>query len=420
MPSDRRAAVSLACVAVLHGINHSYSIILGPLNEELRAYFGTDAISAITSLTTTYLAVYAASNLLFGFLSRRFSARRLLVFGALLNAAAVASFARVGPAHIRYMHLLWAVAGIGGGVYHPVANALVTRLYSDRKGWALGITGIGASMGFTFGPALTGLLSKTLGWTWQEICAAVALLGVLSAAAALSLIGDLPPLDDTETQAGREASSGETGVGPPVALLAAMLAPVVLAAGLREVSTWSVKDLSDFYLTKAFAGRVETAWYLFLLFLPGIVIQPLAGAVSDRVGRRALATAALALHAFGTVLIGLVPQHLLFLSFLVLGVGQAASVPTIEAIVADHTTARNRGVVFGFLVTAGLGMGALGPLLTGLLVDGLGKTLFAYRLSLFLLFCATMLGAVVLLVSGLWARRLRGVSDGRYVGGDCS
>lgn len=406
MKVRRGPPLSLACVTVLHGINHSYSIVLSPLNTELQSFFGAADISAVTMLKTTYLAVYAASNLVFGFLTRRFSARRMLAFGAFLNAGAVASFALVGRDDLPWMHLLWALAAVGGGAYHPVANVLITRLYPGRKGWALGITGIGASAGFTFGPALTGVLTKGFGLTWQGVAVGIAVAGFGVALATLFTVTDLPRLEGLGPEPSREKRPrGEAPLRPGCAVFTAFLVLVVLAAGLREVSTWSVMDIADFYLAKAFSGEAATSWYLMLMFAPGMLVQPLAGMLSDRTGRRRLAAAALALHALGAVSIGLVSRSFLFAPFLLMGIGQAASVPTIEAVVADHTTARNRGLVFGCLVTAGLGLGAMGPLFSGLLIDGLGKTLFAYRLNLFLLFCVTLAGAVFMTLSGLLLKR---------------
>ena len=48
------------------------------------------------------------------------------------------------------------IAGIGGSFYHPAATAMVARLYPVGTGRALGLIGIGASVGFFAGPIYSG------------------------------------------------------------------------------------------------------------------------------------------------------------------------------------------------------------------------------------------------------------------------
>jgi len=400
----RAAALSLAFITMLHGMNHTYSIFLSPLNEQMRQFFGENSISAITSFKTTYLVVYAMSNLVFGILANRMSTRWALGLGAFLNAFAVLAYTLIGPKGIVYMHVLWAVGGIGGGTYHPLANVLVTRLYTTRKGWALGITGMGASMGFTFGPLTTWFLSSTLHLQWQQVATVFGLLGLLAGLAVLLMVGKVPDYNPAA-----QPAAATTGPKAPVSYggaLAIFVGFVILAVGLREISYWSILDVSDFYLTTAYGGMASTAFYLTLLSVPGILIQPMAGWISDKVGRNRMAAIALALHGISTALIVLSPHSLLFGVYILLGIGQAASVPTIEAMVADFTTPKNRGLVFGILVTSGLGLGALGPLLSGLLIDGLGGTLPAYQTCLYLLACLTGAAAVLMAFSSKVARTL--------------
>ena len=76
--SHRSVLISLVVISAIHGINHTFSIFLSPLNEEIRLFFGATSISAITAFKTTYLFVYAMSNLVTGLLANRLSARLVL------------------------------------------------------------------------------------------------------------------------------------------------------------------------------------------------------------------------------------------------------------------------------------------------------------------------------------------------------
>ncbi|MBI5440844.1 MAG: MFS transporter, partial [Deltaproteobacteria bacterium] len=54
------------------------------------------------------------------------------------------------------------VAGVGGSFYHPAATAMVARLFPTNTGKALGLTGIGASVGFFAGPLFAGWRAASL------------------------------------------------------------------------------------------------------------------------------------------------------------------------------------------------------------------------------------------------------------------
>ncbi|MFP4375311.1 MAG: MFS transporter, partial [Spirochaetaceae bacterium] len=171
---------SIVAIAAVHGLVHAFSIFLSPLNDEIRRYFLADSVATITAFKSTYLATYAASNLFFGLLTNRISARRTLSVGLAVNGAAVACFAFVSPSGVALMHALWLLAAIGGGVYHPVANVLITRLYPEGKGRVIGFTGTGAAVGFALGPLMTTGLSSALGLDWQGVALVFGLFGVLA------------------------------------------------------------------------------------------------------------------------------------------------------------------------------------------------------------------------------------------------
>jgi MFS family permease len=73
------------------------------------------------------------------------------------------------------------------------------------------------------------------------------------------------------------------------------------------------------------------------------------------------------------------PPEIVFLAYLGMGIGQAATIPTVEAFVADVAGPELRGVAYGAFFTAGIALGALGPGGTGALVDGLGGGMGAFR-----------------------------------------
>jgi len=427
MHTRKAALYSLYCASAIHGMIHTLSLFLSPLNVEIGAYFQSTSVGSITSFKTVYLIVYAASNLLFGALTHRIPVRETLSAGMLLNAAAVTLFYLVPPDGIPLMYLLWILAALGGGVYHPVANVFITRKFQKRKGWALGITGIGSGLGFAFGPLLTGFLSR-LGLDWQSIAALFGFFGVGIGILSYLVIRD--DGQDEETVAFEGGSSQSQGitrgrtygstqiqalqVGRPLDQHAAVandtripagltlpllgfLAWMILFTATREIAMWSILDISAFFLDVTSRNPGSASFYLFVMYLPGIVTQPLMGHWSDRLGRRGLVF--LTFSVFGGALVALpfVSIRWLFLPYALMGAAQSASVPLVEAIIADYTTSQNRGMMFGVFITAIMGLGALGPFLSGFLIDSIGRTSGAFQVLFSILGVSVLVGGI-----GLW------------------
>lgn len=381
---------SIIAAAAVHGMIHTLSLFLSPLNEEIRIFFGAESISAITAFKTTYLIVYALSNLVFGFLTNRISARRTLAIGMIANGIVVTAFSLVPSTAYWPMHLLWLIAAIGGGVYHPVANVFVTRLYPQRKGWTIGLTSMGSAFGFAFGPLVSEFLSHTFALTWQQVALIFGGVGIIVGVFAYLVVRDIPRRTETEIHSEKPGfDSKHTAV--PMKIFWFFLAVLILISGLREISNYALQDISDFFLLRLYGQTGRTGLYLFLLYLPGIFISPIAGTLSDKLGRSRLAVIGLLLYGVSMMSMGIAGQVLIPILYFILGIAQATTLPTVEAIVADHAHEEVRGIAFGVFFTAGMGIGSIGPIASGAFVDALGGTLLAFRI------CLAGLGGFVLI-----------------------
>jgi MFS family permease len=389
---------------------HTLSLFLSPINAELARYFQLESITGVTAFKTSYLLVYAASNLVFGALTNRISARLTLGLGITLNGAAVMAFCLAPPDGIVLMHALWILGAVGGGVYHPVANVFITRLYPLRKGWALGITGMGASVGYAFGPLLTGFLSSVLLFTWKDVSLVFGGLALACGGAALLLLrdvrgdsaGDTPP-GNTARNPPPEKQKSPIGLGRG---LWGLLVFVTLIAGIRDIGMWTTLDISDFYITGIRAEPLDTAWILFFMYLPAIFVQPFVGSLSDRIGRGSLSVIVLSGYGLALVFAAFVPAGLLVLPYALIGLTQSPSTPLLEAFVSDYATPRKRGLIFGIYITAVTGLGALGPLCGGIFLDAFGRTAGSFRSLFVIMGILVSLGALAMAFSGPVLRRL--------------
>jgi MFS family permease len=324
------------------------------------------------------------------------------------------------------MHLLWLLAAVGGGVYHPVANVLITRLYPERKGHVIGLTGMGAAIGFALSPLMTTGLVALFSLGWQEIALVFGVFGVVASLWVYAVVQDVedgalgnvaavpetppaPAVDAAATPA--PVSSTDAADSAPssggLSAIAGVLIAIIFITGTREMAMWSVLDISDFFLIEVLEGARRTGLFLFLLYAPGILIQPLAGSLSDAIGRRWLATGAFVLYGVSVGAAGMLPPALVFVAYLGMGVGQGASIPIVEAFVADFAGPQLRGVAYGAFFTAGIALGALGPGGTGGLVDLMGGGLDAFKIVL------AGLGGLVLIAAAFMPFVIRGQAHAR-------
>jgi MFS family permease len=310
------------------------------------------------------------------------------------------------------MHLLWIAAAAGGGVYHPVANVFITRLYPARKGWALGVTGVGSGIGFAFGPFLTGFLSTFLLFSWHDISLVFGGLALAGGGAALLWIRDIQEKTPPPAESAGPRREDEPGTQKPKKLwgqgggLLVFLVFIILVSGVREIGMWTILDISDFFITGIHGAPIKTAWILFFMYLPAIFVQPAVGSLSDRIGRKTLSVIALVGYGVSIILAAIVPGGLLILPYIVMGFTQSSSTPLLEGIVADYTTPRTRGIIFGLYITAITGLGALGPLFGGIFLDAFGRTADSFRALLAGMGAMVFAGGIAMIFSSAISRAL--------------
>ncbi|MEE8353440.1 MAG: MFS transporter, partial [Dehalococcoidales bacterium] len=135
----------------------------------------------------------------------------------------------------------------------------------------------------------------------------------------------------------------------------------------------------------AFDTTVASAAWLVTGYLVAMAsLQPIAGKIGDRLGRRRLVLVGLAL--FGLVSLGaaVAPNLWLLLTFRGLqGMAGALVIPSGTALVRDVVPAERRARAFGLIGAAAGVAAALGPLLGGVLIEAAGwRAIFYVNLAL--------------------------------------
>src|SRR2546425_6234122 len=189
---DHKVRTLWLCGA-LHAFTHIYHVALMPLYLLIQRDLRLASVEQATLLLTLMMLAYFLPSYGMGVLADRLSRKRLLAAGLAINALGYVGLA-FAP------NYAWAVAcvmiaGLGGSFFHPAATSMVARLFPANTGRALGLVGVGASIGFFIGPLYSGWRAESAGWRAPvlELGSAGVLMGGLFARVAQEETPPTPP-----------------------------------------------------------------------------------------------------------------------------------------------------------------------------------------------------------------------------------
>jgi MFS family permease len=296
-----------------------------------------DSVGGEVGLATALVALVAVfTRVPAGQLADRWGRRRFMFVGAVCFALAPLIYAASQGMGL----LLWgrAVHGVGLATFTPAFQALVADLApAGRRGEAMGLAGASSSIAFVCAPLLGDWLASTLGYTLFFVVSSA--VGAISVCLVL-LIG-APPVP-----ASKKTSADEAGL--------------TTRAGLRL--TLTQKGVRAGVLTMAALGVPFGAFVTFLPLLAAekqvagvggvfsvyavtvFVSQPLAGWLSDQVGRRGMILPGLVLTSLATLVLYLGASLWTFLlAGALFGLGGGMVRGGIDAMVQDSVPSALRG-----------------------------------------------------------------------------
>ncbi len=384
-----------------------WTLILGSFTSFL---VGLDALVVTTALPTlhqefgagveglswtvnAYELTFAASILTGSTLGDRLGRRRLYVVGLMVFTAASALCA-ISP-NVDTLIAARAIQGIGGGIAVPLALALITDATPPQlRGQALGIWGAITGVAVATGPLVGGAIVDGLAWQWifwlnVPVGIAVALLATRKVGDGYRAFGRIDPVGLGLATAGvfaiaqaliRGNSAGWASMSIVGGLIAGAVALVLFVA-------WERRTPHPMMPTRLFASRAFTggcvasfvlmagvfglgfltAQYLQLALhnpplgvglrlLPAtslaLVLSPIAGRLTDRIGERPLVMLGLGLQALGLVLIGTLVTATSGYATVIgplfaTGAGIAIAFPTVTTAVMRSVSPAEAGVASG-------------------------------------------------------------------------
>ena len=277
-----------------------------------------------------------------------------------------------------YLMLLGCVAlvGFGNSLWHPTAIPTLARRFPERKGLVLSLHGMGGNVGDAIAPIVVGALLAVL--SWREVVILNVVPGVVIALLLFVFLGTLK-LGGGKREASREPgaqSLREYFRGVPALFRNRGLILLSTSSAFRSMTQNALLTFLPVYL--AYEMGYSPFWVgacMFALQTAGFAAAPVAGHLSDRMGRKSVMMTSMAMTAVVLVFMALAGKSLAFVFFVaVLGFFLYAIRPVLQAWLLESTPKNMGGTSIGVLFGAQALGSSIGPLLGGLVADSYGLT----------------------------------------------
>jgi len=280
-----------------------------------------------------------------------------------------------------YLMLLACVAlvGFGNSLWHPTAIPTLGRRYPERKGLVLSVHGMGGNVGDAVAPVIIG--AALTYFSWREAVVLNVVPGLVVAALLFVFLGSMrlgAKKSEHEPQSFAHYLAGLKD-------LLASRALVLLSTGsaFRTMTQTTLLTFLPVYLAHDMGySPFRVGACLFALQAAEFTATPIAGHLSDRMGRKQILMSSMAATALVLAAMAFSGGSPLFIALVaVLGFFLYATRPVIQAWMLESTPKNMGGSSIGVLFGAQALGGALGPLLGGIVADRLGLLATFYFLA---------------------------------------
>jgi len=268
-----------------------------------------------------------------------------------------------------------ALVGIGNNLWHPTAIPLLAQRYPDRKGLVVSIHGMGGNVGDALAPLVAGAMLAVL--SWREVVIINVIPGIVMSVVLLVMLGRTLNTDGPAV-AGKAAAPKRT-LADTLRDFKPLLANrtlIFLCAGsvFRSMTHGGLLTFLPLYLaTDMGYSPIWIGAAMAALQTAGFIACPIAGHLSDKMGRRQIVMSSMAMTAViiaAMIVAGGTSAFVFFVAFL--GFFFFSIRAVLQAWLLDATPSNMAGSSIGMLFALQSFGSALGPLICGLIADRYG------------------------------------------------
>lgn len=349
----------LLTVAVGWGLLLGTRMIYPVILPHLRTTYELDLSTAGLLITILWLGS-AIGQLPSGILADRYSERKVMTASTILASIAIILVISSPTAFVLYAAT--GVLGLGLSLYPIARITILSHVYPERIGSALGVTMATGDIGQTVLPPLAGFLAAGFAWELG--------LGYVIPFILLTTIGIWITVPQHSTPSSVDAMSRDN----TKYILSKIRQPNILLMTLillLFIFIW--QSFSAFYPTYLVEEKdltATTAAGLFgVFFACGVVVKPIAGSAYDRIGMRLSLIIILLGPVLGFILLPLSTSIMELLLVTITVSSMLGSGAITQSYLADSFPADMRGTGLGAIRTTAATIGAMGPVAFGIIAE---------------------------------------------------
>ncbi len=365
MKNFTKPVALLITIAFAHLVNDWYSLIIVPAIPILKQVYKIDYFQSGMLLSIPYIVSAILQSPIAHFSEYRAKRKFSLIAGFLILSLSYLMF----YFSTSYYFTLFTTVfiGIGLGTYHPQGMGILSTVFKEKKGLAIGLNGTGGALGYFLAPITMGYLLSKFG---TDAFVFVAIPGIIMALTILFIV----KIEEKPIKSKMRSTITKD-------LIILSFVAIVIPFFSRGIMSF----LPSYFYEKGyniFDANLKASIMLFA----GIVAQPLGGFVSDKMGRRK--TISFSYFLLGVFLLLFIHYtSLIFLFFM--GFFMSLSIPVRHAFAAEvggKNVNTNIAVVFSMVMI----FSSIAPSLVGALVDHFGFSL-AFSLNALIAFAGSIL-----------------------------
>jgi MFS family permease len=272
-----------------------------------------------------------------------------------------------------------ALVGIGNNLWHPTAIPLLAQSYPGRRGLLVSFHAMGGNVGDAIAPLAAGAMLAVM--NWRDVVVLNVVPGVVASALILFSLG--PLVGGKPSEQAKRRNCGDMIAALRTLLANRTVTMLSIGSSIRAMTAQTLLTFLPVFL----AGDLGYSpfWVgacMFTLQAAGFAATPIAGHMSDRMGRRRIIMSSMALTAAVLLFMTVAGRSAAFVMFIAfLGFFLFAIRAVLQAWMLDATPRNMGGTSIGLMFGAQALGAAIGPAAGGALADHYGIMATFYFLA---------------------------------------